>query len=180
MNGPARTWNAVVAGEDTPCWPGTRRHERLKACAAHGRGKVLPPRFLREPRQGQHQLTEHRVPAHGLLEPEHPAVGMDQDIHQIPPSATRDRQRTTPPASRHGGCEVQTQIELSLAGSQMIPSGGFQYLQLGVVMRRPDPPPRPRRALQPQVEFALPSGQPLRPGAWSYHQLSLILPGTGA
>jgi hypothetical protein len=34
MNGPARTGNAVVAGEDTPCWPGTRRHERLKACAA--------------------------------------------------------------------------------------------------------------------------------------------------
>ena len=48
-----------------------------------GHGEVLPPRFLREPRQGQHQLTEHRVPAHGLLEPERP-VGTDQDIHQIP------------------------------------------------------------------------------------------------
>ncbi|PWR08011.1 hypothetical protein DKT69_33600 [Micromonospora sicca] len=47
-----------------------------------GHGEVLPPRFLREPRQGQHQLTEHRVPGHGLLKPEHP-VGMDQDIHQI-------------------------------------------------------------------------------------------------
>jgi len=23
MNGPTRTWNAVVVGEDTPCWPGT-------------------------------------------------------------------------------------------------------------------------------------------------------------
>jgi hypothetical protein len=55
-----------------------------------GHGEVLPPRFLREPRQGQHQLTEHRVPAHGLLEP---------------------------------GREVQTQIELGLAGRQTIPSG---------------------------------------------------------
>ncbi len=34
MNDPARTWNAVVVGEDTPCWSGTRRHEHLKACAA--------------------------------------------------------------------------------------------------------------------------------------------------
>jgi hypothetical protein len=34
MNGPTRTWNAVVVGKDTPCWSGTRRHERLKACAA--------------------------------------------------------------------------------------------------------------------------------------------------
>ncbi|MBE1558959.1 hypothetical protein H4W81_001738 [Nonomuraea africana] len=31
MKDPARTWNAVVVGEDTPCWSGTRRHERLKA-----------------------------------------------------------------------------------------------------------------------------------------------------
>jgi hypothetical protein len=30
MNAPARTGNAVVAGADTPCWPGTRRHERLR------------------------------------------------------------------------------------------------------------------------------------------------------
>ena len=30
----ARTSNAVVVGEDTPCWSGIRRHERLKACAA--------------------------------------------------------------------------------------------------------------------------------------------------
>ena len=22
MNGPTRTWNAVVVGEDTPCWSG--------------------------------------------------------------------------------------------------------------------------------------------------------------
>ena len=49
MNGPARTWNAVVLGEDTPCWPGTRRHERLKACAAQAMARVLPPRFLRGP-----------------------------------------------------------------------------------------------------------------------------------
>ena len=34
MKDQARTWNAVVVGEDTPCWSGTRRHERLKACAA--------------------------------------------------------------------------------------------------------------------------------------------------
>jgi len=27
-----------------------------------GHGEVLPSRFLREPRQGQHQLTEYRVP----------------------------------------------------------------------------------------------------------------------
>ena len=25
-----------------------------------GHGEVLPPRFLHEPRQGQHPLTEHR------------------------------------------------------------------------------------------------------------------------
>ena len=31
MRDPARTWNAVVVGEDTPCWSETRRHERLKA-----------------------------------------------------------------------------------------------------------------------------------------------------
>jgi hypothetical protein len=30
MNGPTRTWNAVVAGQDTPCWPGTRRHEAVR------------------------------------------------------------------------------------------------------------------------------------------------------
>jgi hypothetical protein len=36
------------------------------------------------------------------------------------------------------GREVQTQIELGLAGRQTIPSGGFQYLQLGVFMRRPE------------------------------------------
>jgi hypothetical protein len=31
MKDPARTWNAVVVGEDTPCWSGTRQHEPLKA-----------------------------------------------------------------------------------------------------------------------------------------------------
>jgi hypothetical protein len=31
MKDPARTWNAVVVGEDTPCWSGTSWHERLKA-----------------------------------------------------------------------------------------------------------------------------------------------------
>jgi hypothetical protein len=65
MKDPARTWNAVVVGEDTPCWSGTRRHE------------------------------------------------------------------------------------LGLAGRQTIPSGRFQYLQLGVVMRRPEmldiPRTTPRR-----------------------------------
>jgi hypothetical protein len=34
MNDPTRAWNPVVVGEDTSCWSGTRRHERLKACAA--------------------------------------------------------------------------------------------------------------------------------------------------
>jgi hypothetical protein len=72
---------------------------------------------------GQHQLTEHLVPAHGLLEPEHP-VGMDQDIHQMPHPRPRDWQRAAPPASRHGGREVQAQIELGLAGRQTVPSGG--------------------------------------------------------
>jgi hypothetical protein len=43
----------------------------------------------------------------------------------LPPRLLRE-----PPA---GGREVQTQIELCLAGRQTIPSGGFQYLQLGVV-----------------------------------------------
>lgn len=50
MKDPARTWNAVVLGEDTPCWSVTRRHERLKTCGAR-RGEVLPPRLLREPQQ---------------------------------------------------------------------------------------------------------------------------------
>ena len=45
MNGPARTWNAAVAGQDTPCWPVTRRHERLKACASHD-SKILTCRPL--------------------------------------------------------------------------------------------------------------------------------------
>jgi hypothetical protein len=31
MKDPARTWNALVLGEDTPCWSGTRRRERLRA-----------------------------------------------------------------------------------------------------------------------------------------------------
>ena len=30
MNGPTRTWNAVVVGEDTPCWSGIRRHELMR------------------------------------------------------------------------------------------------------------------------------------------------------
>jgi hypothetical protein len=30
MKDPARTWNAVVVGEDTPCLSGTTRHEHLK------------------------------------------------------------------------------------------------------------------------------------------------------
>jgi hypothetical protein len=43
MNGPTRTWNAVVVGEDTSCWPGTRRHERLKVCAAQGTARCCAP-----------------------------------------------------------------------------------------------------------------------------------------
>jgi hypothetical protein len=82
MNGPARTWNAVVVGEDTPCWSVARRHECLRACASHAAARCC-----------RHDSFE-------------------------------------PPA---GGREVQTQIELCLAGRQTIPSGGFQYLQLGVV-----------------------------------------------
>ena len=83
MNGPARTWNVVVAGEDTPCWPGDQAARASQGVRGAGHGEVLPPRFLRERRQGQHQLTGHRVPAHGLPKPGHP-VGMDQDMHQIP------------------------------------------------------------------------------------------------
>jgi hypothetical protein len=49
---------------------------------------------------------------------------MDQGIHQMPHPRRRDRQRAAPPASRHGGREVQTQIELGLAGRQTVPSGG--------------------------------------------------------
>lgn len=59
MKDPARTWNAVVVGEDTPCWSGTRRHERLKAgcCGvriAAGRtdvgSAVRPPALIRTER----------------------------------------------------------------------------------------------------------------------------------
>ena len=46
MNGPARTWNAVVAGEDTPCWPGIRRHEHLKACAAQATARCCRHDFF--------------------------------------------------------------------------------------------------------------------------------------
>ena len=117
-----------MAGEDTPCWPGTRRHERLKACASHAAARCWRHDSVASPRQaavdrrvrcrrntglaqhaqtvqlagrlddtGQHQLAEHLVPAHGLLEPEHPA-GMDQGTRQMSHPRRRDRQRATRPA----------------------------------------------------------------------------------
>ncbi len=44
MKDPARTSNAVVVGEDTPCWSGTRRHEHLNACAAHAAARAYARR----------------------------------------------------------------------------------------------------------------------------------------
>lgn len=34
MKNPARTWNAVMVGEDTPCWSGTRRRRRAETPTA--------------------------------------------------------------------------------------------------------------------------------------------------
>jgi hypothetical protein len=55
MTDPARIWNAVVAGEDTPCWPVTRRHERLKACASTPRRGAAATAPSRAP--GRRRLT---------------------------------------------------------------------------------------------------------------------------
>jgi hypothetical protein len=127
MRDPARTWNAVVAGEDTPCWPVTGRHECFRGCTSHAAARCCCHDCFASPRQavdrrvrcrrntgldqhaqtvqlagrlddaGQHQLAGHLVPAHGLLEPGHP-VGMDQGTRQMPHPRRRDRQRATPPA----------------------------------------------------------------------------------
>jgi hypothetical protein len=126
MKDPARTWNAIVVGEHTPCWSVTRRHERLKPCAAHARARCCRYDSFANPGRrrltvahdtagtpaspttqtvqlagrlddaGQHQLTEHLVPTHSLLEPEH-LVGRDQGIHQMPHPRRRGRQRAIPP-----------------------------------------------------------------------------------
>lgn len=55
MKDPARTWNAVVVGEDTPCWSGTRRHERLKACAAYAAARCCRHGSFANP--GRRRLT---------------------------------------------------------------------------------------------------------------------------
>jgi hypothetical protein len=55
MKDPAYTWNAVVVGEDTPCWSGTRRHERLKACAAHAAARCCRHDSFANP--GRRRLT---------------------------------------------------------------------------------------------------------------------------
>jgi len=52
MRDPARTWNAVVVGEDAPCWPVTRRHERFKACASHAAARCCRHDSFASPRQG--------------------------------------------------------------------------------------------------------------------------------
>ena len=58
MKDPARTWNAVVAGEDTPVLAGNQAARAPQGVRGAGRGEVLPPRFLREPRQA---ALDHRV-----------------------------------------------------------------------------------------------------------------------
>jgi len=55
MKDQARTWNAVVVGEDTPCWSGTRRHERLKSCAAHAAARCCRHDSFANP--GRRRLT---------------------------------------------------------------------------------------------------------------------------
>jgi hypothetical protein len=50
---------------------------------------------------------------------------------------------------------VQTQIELGLAGRQTIPSGGFQYLQPGAVMRPPPNCPISRALRRDEVFFTV-------------------------
>ena len=68
MKDPARTWNAVVVGGDTPCRSGTRRHERLKACAAHAAARCCRHDSFANP--GRRRLTiaydaaEHRPRQH--------------------------------------------------------------------------------------------------------------------
>ena len=55
MKGQACTWNAVVIGEDTPCWSGTRRHEHLKACGAHAAARCCRHDSFANP--GRRRLT---------------------------------------------------------------------------------------------------------------------------
>jgi hypothetical protein len=64
MKDPAYTWNAVVVGEDTPCWSGTRRHEHLKACAAHAAARCCRhDSFANRPTsQGQRTACRSREP----------------------------------------------------------------------------------------------------------------------
>jgi hypothetical protein len=174
MNGPARTWNAVVAGEDTPCWPVTRRHERLKACASHAAARCCRRDSFASLRQaavdrriryrrntglaqyaqivqlagrlddaGQHQLAGHLVPAHGLLEPDHP-VGMDQRIRQMPHPRRRDRQRATPPSTGMAAAKSRPRSNSAWPAVRRYRAAAFQYLQLGVVRRRPEMPGIPR------------------------------------
>jgi hypothetical protein len=128
MRDPARTWNAVVVGEDTPCWPVTRRHERLRACASHAAARCCRHDSFTSPRQAavdrrvrcrrntglaQHAQTvqlagrlddarQHQLAEHLVpaqgLLEPEHPVGMDQGIHQMPHPRRRDRQRATPPA----------------------------------------------------------------------------------
>jgi hypothetical protein len=147
MNGPARTWNAVVVGEEHRAGRepgGTSVSRRARRRPRRGAAATIPSRTSAGPAPTDRTPRPRSRPARTRAPGRH-GSGHPPDT----PSATRDRQRTTPPASRHGGREVQTQIELGLAGRQTIPSGGFQYLQLGVVMRRPEmldiPRTTPRR-----------------------------------
>jgi hypothetical protein len=55
MKDPARTWNAVVVCEYTPCWSGTRRHERRAACAAHAAARCCRHGSFANP--GRRRLT---------------------------------------------------------------------------------------------------------------------------
>jgi hypothetical protein len=64
MKDPAYTWNAVVVGEDMPCWSGTRRHGHLKACAAHAAARCCRhDSFANRPTsQGQRTACRSREP----------------------------------------------------------------------------------------------------------------------
>lgn len=111
MNGPTRTWNTVVVGEDTPCWSGTRRHERHPLRAERTRYRSRSP-WPTPPSRASHvdPAPERR------LEPgSDPLSGRRQA--QAAPGRARSRALTPTPA---GGCHAAA----GRAGSAACDVGG--------------------------------------------------------
>jgi len=78
---------------------------------------------------GQHQVTEHLIPAGRGLEPEHP-VGALKRVEQAAHPGRGDRQGTA-------GRRLQPQVKLRLPCSYPLARRRLQRLQPRVVVRRP-------------------------------------------